>query len=95
LRKVNLRRNAVRDLRGFSGPERKRLIDALRLLGEGAANLDVKALRGASPWLRLRVGDYRVLYYPTTDTYEVDRIVHRRELDRAARTLGVVRTDDD
>jgi len=33
--------------------------------------------------------------YPTTDTYEVDRIVHRRELDRAARTLGVIRADDD
>ena len=95
MHKFNLRRNAVRDLRGISGPERKRLVDALRLLGEGAANLDVKVLRGASPWLRLRDGDYRVLYYPTTDTDEVDRIVHRRELDRAARTLGVIHADDD
>lgn len=85
---VNLRQRAVRDLRGIGPPERKRIADALKLLAEDAPNQDIKALRGAAPWRRLRVGDYRILYYPTGDSYEVDRIVHRRELDRAVDTLA-------
>ncbi|MGH3372476.1 MAG: hypothetical protein ACRDPR_21020, partial [Nocardioidaceae bacterium] len=51
------------------GPERKLVIDALTV-GLTAvpppSNLDVKALKGAKPWLRLRVGNYRILYRPLT-----------------------------
>jgi hypothetical protein len=28
------------------------------------ANADIKALAGSPPWLRLRVGDWRVIYRP-------------------------------
>ncbi len=46
----------------------------------------VKALQGARPWLR--VGDYRVLYaLAPGDVYEIERIVHRRDLDSAAAGL--------
>ena len=63
--------------------------------------LDVKALKGASPWLRLRVGDHRIVYRPLTPVelaplvapvpakarpmsgYVVERIVNRRDLDKA------------
>jgi mRNA-degrading endonuclease RelE of RelBE toxin-antitoxin system len=117
------------------GRDRKAVIDALTV-GLTAipppGNLDIKALKGAPPWLRLRVGDYRILYRPLTQTeleeledkkvvrklieqgepeelekelgklihkrprrrgrrteagYLVARIVHRRDLDRAVRTL--------
>ena len=91
---VNLRRRALRDLRHAGGADRKRIAEALRALADDAPNLDIKALRGAAPWLRMRVGDYQILYYPTGDSYEVERIVHRRELDRAARGLNEP-TDDD
>jgi mRNA-degrading endonuclease RelE of RelBE toxin-antitoxin system len=51
------------------GRDRKAVIDALTV-GLTAipppGNLDIKALKGASPWLRLRVGDYRILYRPLT-----------------------------
>jgi hypothetical protein len=62
-------------------------------------NLDVKALRGRSPWLRLRVGDWRIVYRPLTraelkrldsdelEGYLVARIVNRRDLERTLRTL--------
>lgn len=43
------------------GPERTRIVARLRELAADATNLDVKTLTGAAPWLRLRVGDYRVL----------------------------------
>jgi mRNA-degrading endonuclease RelE of RelBE toxin-antitoxin system len=104
------------------GRDRKAIVDALTV-GLTAVpppdNLDIKALKGAPPWLRLRVGDYRILYRPLTRTelkelkereefseqlgmswrrsrqrlqgaeagYLVARIVHRRELERAIRTL--------
>jgi hypothetical protein len=34
----------------------------LEQLGGDAANLDFMALTGRSPWLRMRVGDWRVVY---------------------------------
>ena len=48
----------------MDGPQRRRVSDALESLAAGAENLDVKALAGRTPWLRLRVGDWRVLYRP-------------------------------
>jgi mRNA-degrading endonuclease RelE of RelBE toxin-antitoxin system len=131
---VELAPKAEHDLRRIGpGPDRKAIIDALTV-GLTATpppdNLDVKALKGALPWLRLRVGDYRILYRPLTpfevktlqDQREISalvkehrdpeqlteklsettrrrarqplqagflvaRIVHRRDLDRAVRTL--------
>lgn len=61
----------------------------------GAENADIKALAGAAPWLRLGAGDWRVLYRPLTETESVEggpaflvaRVVHRRDLLRAVRTL--------
>jgi hypothetical protein len=63
----------------------------------------VAAHEGAAPWLRLRVGDYRILYRPLTGEelkavsrrrkrraeagYLVARIVHHRDLDRPVRAL--------
>jgi hypothetical protein len=63
----------------------------------------VKALEGAAPYLRLRVGDYRVIYRPLEPAelaaislqrerqsdlgFLVVRVVHRRELDRAVGSL--------
>lgn len=43
--------------------------------GEG----DVKALKG-SPALRLRVGDYRVIFTETFEVLSVEHIGHRREI---------------
>jgi hypothetical protein len=70
-----------------------RLALALRELGEGAGAWDIKALVGRQPWLRLRVGDYRVLMRALDpakdgeDGYLVARIVHRRDLERSVGTL--------
>jgi len=57
------------------------------------ASADIVALRGRSPWLRLRIGDYRILFRAleqgeadalgAESGYLIARIVHRRELERA------------
>jgi len=102
-------RNDLKDL--DPGRDRKAVIDAL-MVGLTAVpppgNLDIKALKGAAPWLRLRVGNYRILYRPLTPEelkvvsrrrrqraaagYLVARIVHRRDLERAVYTLPTSRS---
>lgn len=92
---VELSARAVRDLKRIDAPERRRIREALEQLAVGAETLDVKALAGQSPWLRLRAGDWRVLYRPRTPAEETEmgrgllvaRVVNRRDLLRTVRTL--------
>jgi mRNA-degrading endonuclease RelE of RelBE toxin-antitoxin system len=85
---IELSNRAERDLRRVGrGPDLNRIVQALEALGEGAANLDVKPLEGHPSWLRCRVGDYRILYRPTDWGLWVERIVNRRDLERAITTL--------
>ena len=67
-------------------------------------NLGIKALKGSPPWLRLRVGDWRIVFRPLsrselealrrrpgrTETrgYYVESVVKRSELHRVARRLS-------
>jgi mRNA-degrading endonuclease RelE of RelBE toxin-antitoxin system len=66
-------------------------------------NLDIKPLKGHRPWLRLRVGDWRIVFRPLAQRelnairqregsfyprgYYVETVVNRRELDRISRRL--------
>jgi len=100
--RVELSKRALRDLRRIDHKSRRRLLDLLEndLAAEPQpANLDIKALTGRAPWLRLRRDEYRVLYRPLTDGelqmlgasepagFLVERVVERGELERAASTL--------
>jgi mRNA-degrading endonuclease RelE of RelBE toxin-antitoxin system len=65
---VELSSKAQRDLKRLGpGPEQKAIVDAL-MVGLGAVpppeNLDIKMLKGFPQYLRLRVGDYRIIYRP-------------------------------
>ena len=86
--RVLLATRAARDLRHLGpGPELDRIEAALQRLDGGAANLDVKPLTGSAPWLRLRVGDWRILFRTADEAVLVARIIHRTELQQALRTL--------
>jgi mRNA-degrading endonuclease RelE of RelBE toxin-antitoxin system len=99
---VELSKRALRDLRRIDHKSRRGLLDLLEgdLAAEPQpANLDIKALTGRAPWLRLRRGEYRVLYRPLTSNelralsaqeqagFLVERVVDRGDLERAASTL--------
>lgn len=94
--RIELASKAVRDLRKMDGQDRQRVRVALDGLAKDTPNLDIKALTGRTPWLRLRAGDWRVLYRPlSTDEateqgpgWLVARVINRRELDRAVRSLA-------
>jgi mRNA-degrading endonuclease RelE of RelBE toxin-antitoxin system len=100
--RVELSKRALRDLRRIDHQSRLRLLDLLEgdLTAEPhPANLDVKPLTGRPPWLRVRRGEYRVLYRPLTDSelraldasehagFLVERVIDRRDLERAASAL--------
>jgi mRNA-degrading endonuclease RelE of RelBE toxin-antitoxin system len=56
-----------------------RILHALHRFSESGAG-DIKALQGDTEELRLRVGDYRLLFVCTgDDVIEVRRVHHRRE----------------
>lgn len=96
---------AERDLKRIGpGKELDRLEEALYrdLPKAPRGEADVKSLVGHRPWLRLRVGDYRVIFRPLRAAelkevagteaaaergYLVERIIHRRDLERAVREL--------
>jgi mRNA-degrading endonuclease RelE of RelBE toxin-antitoxin system len=108
MRHVEITARAEKDLRHLDGRTRGRIVAGL-LAGlvptPPPDNTDVKTLRGAEPWMRLRIGTYRVLFRALTaeemealvadlpeadraaEGYLVERIVHRRDLDRAVGTL--------
>lgn len=99
---VELSKRAKRDLRKLQQAARDEILRVLEqelAADPQPENLAIKALAGHSPWLRLRRGSYRVLYRPMTDEeltsrgagevtgFLVERIVHRKDLERAARGL--------
>jgi mRNA-degrading endonuclease RelE of RelBE toxin-antitoxin system len=56
-----------------------RILSALRRLAESGAG-DVEALQGDGEELRLRIGDYRLLFdLSGDDVIQVRRVRHRRE----------------
>lgn len=85
---VELASRAKRDLRRLDKQTRYRIFDSLRSLAKDAPNLDIKTVKGTQSALRLRVGEYRVLYRRAGETWWIERIVDRRELVRALQTLG-------
>ncbi|MGH9155346.1 MAG: type II toxin-antitoxin system RelE family toxin [Acidimicrobiales bacterium] len=92
---VTVARRAERDLRGLGTTDLARIRSAVIGLARGAQG-DVKALAGSPPWLRMRAGDYRILFRPLTAAelgreepagWLIARVVHRSELERAVRGL--------
>jgi hypothetical protein len=89
---VELDRQAQRDLRKLH-PEDHRA--ALRAMADVLtrrplpANANDRALKGRAPWRRLRVGELRILWRatPAGESRRVARVIHRRDLERAVRTL--------
>jgi len=63
---VELARPAQRDLRRLSAVDRRRVQPALEALAAETENLDIKAITGKNPWLRLRAGNFRILHREIT-----------------------------
>jgi mRNA interferase RelE/StbE len=78
---VLLRPAAVRDLKSLPSDSRSRIEKAIDRLAEDARPSGARKLVGVKDEWRLRVGDYRVLYYVNDPERQVvvARVAHRRE----------------
>lgn len=79
--RIELRPAAVRALRKLDPPVRHRLQGAIALLAQDPRPPAARALKGR-PGLRVRVGDYRVIYTVKDDVLLVVVVTlgHRREV---------------
>lgn len=99
---VELSTRATKDLRRLDRSVQQRIARVLRaeLAGDPRPpNLDVVQLEGRAPWSRLRVGDYRVIFRALSPVelrslgvkertgVLVERLIHRRDLERAMKAL--------
>jgi mRNA interferase RelE/StbE len=69
---------ARKDLKALGSENLQRVLEKLEALTDNLAG-DVKKLTDYTPELRLRVGDYRVLFEIDGSTIIVYRVVHRRQ----------------
>ena len=84
---VRLGTRAAKELRKLDPQIRRRILAGLEELGADEA-ADIKSLVGHPGWLRMRVGEHRVIYRQEDDgAYLVARVVNRRELNRAVDAL--------
>jgi mRNA interferase RelE/StbE len=73
---------AARQLRKLDNPVQKRLVVAVARLGAAPRPPGVKMLTGRPGALRLRVGDWRVVYkvHDSRLVVQVVAVAHRREI---------------
>jgi mRNA-degrading endonuclease RelE of RelBE toxin-antitoxin system len=58
---IEIRPRARRSLRQLDTPARKAIATAIDNLAVEPRPVDVTAIKGHRPWLRTRVGDYRII----------------------------------
>jgi len=81
---IDIRPRARRSLRQLDTPARKAIANAIDDLASEPRPADVTALKGHKPWLRTRVGDYRIIYAvdDRARLVMVAAIGHRRQVYR-------------
>ncbi len=82
--KISFKKSVEKDLRQIDGKEVTKILSAINDLAEDPFPPASRKLVGSSHIYRLRVGDYRVLYFVTVNTKEIEiqRIRHRKEVYR-------------
>lgn len=77
--KVELKPQAIKDLRGLQNQEAARIATKLAELENGLSG-NIKPLTNFTPEYRLRVGNYRVLFEVEEATVVVYRVMHRKHV---------------
>jgi len=77
-REILLSRDSAKFIEKLSDEEKNRIRDALLQISEDPYSLPYKKIRGKKGLLRIRVGDYRILYQVTGNEIWVV-LIDRRE----------------
>jgi mRNA interferase RelE/StbE len=79
-RDIFLSTRAQKEYKKLPVTMKERIKKALRILASDSRQIDTKKLKGIGgreDLYRLRVGDYRITFYPESDCIRVIRIDHR------------------
>ena len=87
--RLKVEQRAFKQLQKLQQPHRRRVTEAILALEEDPfpPGKKWKRLEDAGGLVRLRVGDYRVLYEVLDDEVHVLLVIHRRDLERWLRRL--------
>jgi mRNA interferase RelE/StbE len=87
--RLKVERRAFKQLEKLPRADRMRVTEAILALEENPfpPGKKRKRLEGTGGLVRLRVGDYRVLYEVLDDEIHILGAIHRRDLDRWLRRL--------
>ena len=87
--RLKVERRAFKQLEKLPRADRMRVTEAILALEENPfpPGKKWKRLEGTGGLVRLRVGDYRVLYEVLDDEIHILGAIHRRDLDRWLRRL--------
>ena len=78
--KIELRKSAIKDLKGINEPFKSKIHEKLLLLKDFPNLSNIKKLTNFEPAYRLRVGNYRILFDVVDNTtIIIARISHRKE----------------
>lgn len=80
--KVSLKKSVEKDIRKIDKKEIARILEAIDALGEDPFPTGSRKLVGSNYTYRIRVGDYRVVYFVSTQANEIliQRVGHRKEV---------------
>ena len=78
---IDLKKSAQKDLDRINEPDYSRIIDSIKSLSQNPRNINVKKLVTKENEYRLRVGNYRVLFFIEENNKEIkiSRVLHRQE----------------
>lgn len=78
--------NAERELKKLSRDKQKRIFRGLREWCDGETVPDIEKIQSQPDFLRVRVGDFRLIYYPLTSDRALILVIRDRK--NAYRNLG-------
>lgn len=78
---VFLKKSAQRDLDSINEPFLSKILSSIENLAKNPRNHQVKKLTNREDEYRMRVGNYRILFYVNEDDREIRiaRVLHRQE----------------
>ncbi len=77
--KIEIRKQAIKDLKSISEPFKSTLHNKILRLKDFPNVPNTKRLTNFEPAYRLRVGDYRVLFDVVDDIVVIGRVLHRKK----------------
>lgn len=82
--RIEVNRSAAKTLKKIPKADRKRIIEKIDSLSDNLPNPDTTKMKGNNPFLKVRTGDYRIIYEIQEDVLVILIVTvgHRKDIYR-------------